>query len=76
MECPVLVSDVQRDSAPCIFQVGSIITTTGYATTDFDLWPALSKTLLVTLMFIGACAGSTSGGIKSFPYPDLTENDP
>ena len=46
------------------FQVGSIITTTGYATTDFDLWPALSKTLLVTLMFIGACAGSTSGGIK------------
>ena len=46
------------------FQVGSIITTTGYATTDFDLWPALSKTLLVTRMFIGACAGSTSGGIK------------
>lgn len=46
------------------FQVGSIITTTGYATTDFDLWSALSKTLLVTLMFIGACAGSTSGGIK------------
>ena len=46
------------------FQVGSIISTTGYATTDFDLWPALSKTLLVTLMFIGACAGSTSGGIK------------
>ena len=46
------------------FQVGSIITTTGYATTDFDLWPALSKTLLVTLMFIGACAGSTIGGIK------------
>ena len=46
------------------FQVGSIITTTGYATTDFDLWPALSKTLLVTLVFIGACAGSTSGGIK------------
>lgn len=46
------------------FQVGSIITTTGYATTDFDLWPALSKTLLVTLMFIGACAGSTSGGMK------------
>lgn len=46
------------------FQVGSIITTTGYATTDFDLWPALSKILLVTLMFIGACAGSTSGGIK------------
>lgn len=46
------------------FQVGSIITTTGYATTDFNLWPALSKSILVLLMFIGACAGSTGGGIK------------
>lgn len=46
------------------FQVGSIITTTGYATTDFNLWPGFSKTILVTLMFIGACAGSTGGGIK------------
>lgn len=46
------------------FQVGSIITTTGYATTDFNLWPAVSKTILVILMFIGACAGSTGGGIK------------
>ena len=46
------------------FQVGSIITTTGYATTDFNTWPLLSKTILVTLMFIGACAGSTGGGIK------------
>ncbi len=46
------------------FQVGSIITTTGYATTDFNLWPGLSKTILVVLMFVGACAGSTGGGIK------------
>ena len=46
------------------FQVGSIITTTGYSTTDFNQWPALSKTILVVLMFIGACAGSTGGGIK------------
>ena len=46
------------------FQVGSIITTTGYATTDFDLWPAFSKTLLLCLMVCGACAGSTGGGIK------------
>lgn len=46
------------------FQAGSIITTTGYATTDFDLWPSLSKTILVVLMFVGACAGSTGGGIK------------
>ena len=41
-----------------------IITTTGFATTDFDLWPSFSKTILVLLMFIGACAGSTGGGIK------------
>ena len=46
------------------FQVSSIITTTGYATTDFNLWPNLSKTILVILMFIGACAGSTGGGLK------------
>lgn len=46
------------------FQVASVITTTGYATTDFNTWPELSKMILVTLMFIGACAGSTGGGIK------------
>ena len=46
------------------FQVGSIITTTGFSTADFDLWSQTSKTVLVLLMFIGACAGSTGGGIK------------
>lgn len=46
------------------FQVGSVITTTGYSTVDFELWPTLSKTVLVIIMFIGACAGSTGGGIK------------
>ena len=46
------------------FQVASIITTTGFATTDFNQWTALSRTILVLLMFIGACAGSTGGGIK------------
>ena len=46
------------------FQVGSIITTTGFATTDFDLWPEMSKCILVILMFVGACAGSTGGGMK------------
>ncbi|MBO5371419.1 MAG: TrkH family potassium uptake protein [Lachnospiraceae bacterium] len=46
------------------FQVASIITTTGFASTDFDLWPSTSKAILVLLMFIGACAGSTGGGIK------------
>lgn len=46
------------------FQVASVITTTGYSTADFDMWPAFSTTVLVTIMFIGACAGSTGGGIK------------
>ena len=46
------------------FQVGSIITTTGFATTDFNVWPETSRTILVLLMFVGACAGSTGGGIK------------
>ena len=46
------------------FQVSSIVTTTGFATTDFDLWPTFSKAILVCLMFCGACAGSTGGGIK------------
>lgn len=46
------------------FQVSSLMTTTGYATVDFNLWPSFSKVLLVMVMFIGACAGSTGGGIK------------
>ncbi len=55
------ISDTVRNSA---FQVSSIITTTGYSTVDFDLWPAFSKAILLILMFIGACAGSTGGGMK------------
>ena len=47
-----------------LFQVASIITTTGFSTMDFDQWPAFSRALLVLLMFIGACAGSTGGGMK------------
>lgn len=46
------------------FQVASIITTTGFSTADFDQWPALSTAILVALMFVGACAGSTGGGVK------------
>lgn len=46
------------------FQVASIVTTTGFATTDFDLWPSFSKTIILALMIIGACAGSTGGGFK------------
>ncbi len=46
------------------FSVGSVITTTGYSTADFNLWPEFSKMIIVILMFVGACAGSTGGGIK------------
>lgn len=46
------------------FQVSSVLTTTGYATADFDLWPGLSRAILFALLFIGGCAGSTAGGLK------------
>lgn len=55
------IADAFRHAA---FQVASIITTTGFATMDFNLWSSSTKTILVLLMFIGACAGSTGGGIK------------
>lgn len=46
------------------FQIATIITTTGFATTDFNVWPETCRFILVSLMFVGACAGSTGGGIK------------
>ncbi len=46
------------------FQVSSIMTTTGFSTCDFNLWPTFSKTVLILLMFIGGCSGSTAGGLK------------
>lgn len=55
------VGETIRDAA---FQVSSIMTTTGFTTTDFNKWPELSKTILLMLMFCGACAGSTAGGFK------------
>lgn len=55
------VADALRHSS---FQVSSIITTTGFSTTDFNLWPSLSKGILLMLMFVGGCAGSTAGGLK------------
>ena len=48
------------------FQVCSIITTTGFSTADFDMWPELSRTILIILMMIGGCSGSTAGGIKVY----------
>ena len=55
------ISHAFRDAS---VQVASIITTTGYASVDFDLWPQLSKAVLFLLMFVGGCAGSTAGGLK------------
>ena len=55
------LSETIRTSA---FQVSSIVTTTGYATADFNLWPGLSKGIIFVLLFSGACAGSTAGGLK------------
>lgn len=69
--CAVITADLVKvyGSVACAlryssFQVASIMTTTGFFTTDFNLWPSISKTVLVALMVIGACAGSTGGGLK------------
>lgn len=64
INCVDLFENVWVSLRHSAFQVSSIMTTTGFATTDFDKWPELSKSILVLLMFIGACAGSTGGGIK------------
>ncbi len=56
------------------FQVSSIITTSGFSTTDFDKWPTFSKTILLFLMAIGACAGSTGGGMKCIRLLLLIKN--
>ncbi len=57
-------NDVGQSVRYAFFQVSSIITTTGFSTADFNGWPILSQSILVLLMFCGACAGSTGGGIK------------
>lgn len=59
-----LYDTVGQSLRHAFFQIGSIITTTGYSSTDFNLWPEFSKTIIVILMIIGACAGSTAGGFK------------
>lgn len=59
-----LYSGIWESLRHASFQVSSIISTTGYATSDFNLWPTLSQSILVLLMFTGCCAGSTGGGIK------------
>ena len=59
-----LYASLEETVRHAAFQVSSIMTTTGFATTDFDLWPSFSKGILLMLMVVGACAGSTGGGIK------------
>ncbi|MBE6539001.1 MAG: TrkH family potassium uptake protein [Ruminococcaceae bacterium] len=59
-----LIGEFSSAFRTAAFQVASIVTTTGYATADFNLWPELSKGILLLLMFIGSCAGSTAGGLK------------
>jgi len=59
-----LMDSLEEAFRHAIFQVGSIITTTGFTTTNYDSWPVLAKFLLLLLMFIGGCAGSTAGGMK------------
>lgn len=58
------IEDYSESFRQAFFQVASIITTTGYSTVDFNLWPDLSKAVLLILMFIGGCEGSTAGGFK------------
>ncbi len=59
-----LYGEFEETVRTSLFQVAAIITTTGYATADFNLWPSLSKGILLVLMFVGGCAGSTAGGLK------------
>lgn len=61
-----VVTEIDKETTfrDCLFQVVSIMTTTGFGTADFDLWHNFSRALLIVLMFIGGCAGSTGGGVK------------
>lgn len=64
IHCSQMYSSISETIRHVAFQVASIITTTGFSTTDFDLWTSAAKWILLILMFIGACAGSTGGGLK------------
>ena len=56
--------NVEENFRSAFFQVSSIMTSTGFGTDDYALWPEFSQMVLLMLMFIGACAGSTGGGLK------------
>ena len=64
INCRGMYATLEETFRHSAFQVASLISSTGYMTVDFDLWPEFSKTILVILMFVGACAGSTGGGMK------------
>lgn len=64
INCRWMFGSIEEAFRHIFFTVGSLMTTTGYATTDFNLWPEFSKIILIILMLSGACAGSTGGGIK------------
>lgn len=66
--CEKYVNNFYTALRDAFFQVNTLITSTGFATTDFNVWPTFSKIVLVSLMFMGACAGSTGGGIKVSRY--------
>ena len=59
-----MYGSIEEGLRTSFFQVGTIITTTGFSTVDFNLWPTFSKIIILMLMFVGACAGSTGGGLK------------
>ena len=59
-----LYGSVEESVRHAAFQVGTLISSTGFMSTDFDLWPAFSKSILLCVMIVGACAGSTGGGLK------------
>ena len=61
---PLYGGDAAEASRHAFFQVASIVSTTGFASADFNIWPTACKTILIVLMFVGACAGSTAGGVK------------
>ena len=72
---PLYGNSILQSFRYSIFQVASIVTTTGYSTADFHVWPMFSKAILMTLMVIGACAGSTGGGVKVIPVAFLIVKD-
>lgn len=71
---PLYGNSVLQSLRYASFQVASVVSTTGYSTTDFNAWPQLSRAVLMALMFMGSCAGSTAGGVKTIRVLLLVKN--